>query len=109
MNNAAIHAVEIAAIVVGGTMTGNEIGVAVFFHPRVSRLPDKVHVEAVRTLAVALGAAMPFWYALSFLLSLGHNLCGASDMEHTTVAGSWFERPFWIYDCLLPAAAGPHQ
>jgi hypothetical protein len=37
MNPDTIHALEIVAIVVAGTMTGNEIAVAVFFHPRISR------------------------------------------------------------------------
>ncbi len=66
----AIHSLEILAIVVAGTMTGNEIAVAVFFHPRISRLDDAVHVRAVQALAIGLGAAMPFWYALTCLLSL---------------------------------------
>ena len=70
MTNTAIQALEIAAIVVAGTMTGNEIAVAVFFHPGISRLDDAVHVRAVQTLAIGLGAAMPFWYALTCLLSL---------------------------------------
>ena len=74
MNPDIIHALEIAAIVVAGTMTGNEIAVAVFFHPRTSRLEDAVHVRAARTLASALGAVMPFWYALTFLLSLPQRL-----------------------------------
>jgi len=65
-----VHIIKIAAIVVSGTMTGNEIAVAVFFHPRISRLEDSVHIRAAQTLADALGAAMPFWYALTFLLSL---------------------------------------
>jgi uncharacterized membrane protein len=70
MTATAIHTLEIAAIVVAGTMTGNEIAVAVFFHPRISRLDDAVHVRAAQTLAKGLGAGMPFWYALTFLLSL---------------------------------------
>jgi Domain of unknown function (DUF1772) len=70
MNPVTIDAFEIAAIVAAGTMTGNEIAVAVFFHPRISHLEDVVHVRAVQTLASALGAVMPFWYALTFLLSL---------------------------------------
>src|SRR6266545_5325912 len=70
MTATAIHALAISAIVVAGTMTGNEIAVAVFFHPRISRLEDAVHVQAAQTLAVGLGAAMPFWYALTLLLTL---------------------------------------
>ena len=70
MTPATIHLLEIAAIVVAGTMTGNEIAVAVFFHPRISRLEDAVHARAAQTLASALGAVMPFWYGFTFLLSL---------------------------------------
>ncbi len=70
MTPTAIHTLETIAIVVAGTMTGNELAVAVFVHPCLSRLDDAVHVRAVQALAMALGAAMPFWYALTCLLSL---------------------------------------
>jgi Anthrone oxygenase len=63
------HLLELAAIVVAGTMVGNELAVAIFFHPRISALDDATHVRAARTLAAALGRAMPFWYALTLLLS----------------------------------------
>ena len=75
-----INAFEIAAAVVAGTLTGNELAVAVFFHPRISRLEDAVHVRAVQTLAVAFGAVMPFWYALTLLLNL---------------AVTWVAHPVW--------------
>ena len=67
---ASIRVLEIAAVVVAGTMTGNEIAVAAFFHPRISRLEDAVHLRAAQALARALGAAMPVWYAFSLLLTL---------------------------------------
>jgi hypothetical protein len=51
MNPDIIHALEIAAIVVAGTLTGSELAVAVFFHPRISRLEDAVHIQAAQTLA----------------------------------------------------------
>jgi uncharacterized membrane protein len=86
MNPHIIYVIEIAAIVVAGTMTGNEIAVAVFFHPHISRLEDGVHVRAAQTLASALGAAMPFWYALTFLLS----------MAAAFVAHSAWSRPWWL-------------
>lgn len=60
---------EVAAIVVAGTMVGNELAVAVFVHPRLSALDDATHARAAKTLAAAFGRAMPFWYALTFLLS----------------------------------------
>ena len=86
MSPTTIHALEIAAVVVAGTMTGNEIAVAVFFHPRISRLEDAVHVRAAQTLASALGTAMPFWYALTFLLSLAA----------TFVAQAMWSTPWWL-------------
>ena len=82
----AIHTLETIAIVVAGTMTGNEIAIGVFVHPRLSRLDDAVHVRAVQTLAVAQGAAMPFWYALTCLLSLAT----------TFFAQSTWDTPRWL-------------
>ena len=61
---------EATAIVVAGTMVGNELAIAVFVHPRLSRLDDATHVRAVQPLAAALGAAMPFWYALTLIVTL---------------------------------------
>ena len=85
MNPDIARALEIAAVVVAGTMTGNEIAVAAFFHPRISRLEDTVHVRASQTLAGALGAAMPFWYALTFGLSLATTF-----IAHTAWSTSWW-------------------
>ena len=82
----AIHTLETIAIVVAGTMTGNEIAIGFFVHPRLSRLDDAVHVRAVQTLAVAQGAAMPFWYALTCLLSLAT----------TFFAQSTWDTPRWL-------------
>ena len=70
MNADIIHVLEIAAIVVAGTLTGSELAVAVFFHPRISRLEDGVHIQAAQTLAKVLGMVMSFWYPLTFLLAL---------------------------------------
>ena len=80
------QALEIAAIVVAGTMTGNEMAVALFVHPRISRLDDETHIKAVQTLASGLGKAMPFWYAATFLLSLAV----------TFVAHSTWSTPRWL-------------
>jgi hypothetical protein len=48
---------DVAAIVVSGTLVGNELAVAVFFHPRIRTLDDATHVLAARTLAQALGVS----------------------------------------------------
>jgi len=71
MNLVFTHILEVATIVVAGTLTGNELAVAVFFHPRMSALDDVTHVRAVQALAVTLGRVMPFWYALTALLTIG--------------------------------------
>jgi uncharacterized membrane protein len=70
MNPDIVRWLEITAIVVAGSLTGNEFAVAAFFHPRISRLEDAVHVQTARALAKVLGKVMPFWYAGTFLLSL---------------------------------------
>jgi hypothetical protein len=86
MTSIAASAVEIVAIVVAAAMAGNEFAVAVFFHPRISRLVDAVHVRAAGTLASSLGAVMPFWYALSLLLSLA-----VAFLAHST-----WDTPRWL-------------
>ncbi|HZF73798.1 MAG TPA: hypothetical protein VEZ51_10225 [Gemmatimonadaceae bacterium] len=80
-----IHAFEVAAIVIAGTLTGSELAVAVFFHPGISRLDDAVHIRAAQTLAKVLGMVMPFWYALTFLLALTVNF-----VAHTTRSTPWW-------------------
>ena len=80
-----IRALEVAAIVVAGTMTGNEIAVAAFVHPRINRLEDGVHVRVAKTLASVLGAAMPFWYASTFLLSLA-----VTFLAHKSWSTAWW-------------------
>ena len=70
MNPEIIHALEVATIVVAGTLTGSEFAVAVFFHPCISRLDDAVHIRAAQPLAKVLGMVMSFWYPVTFLLAL---------------------------------------
>lgn len=105
MNACIIHALEIAAIVVAGTMVGTEFAVAAFVHPRMSRLEDAVHTRMAKTLASALGAAMPIWYPLTFILSLA-----VTFTAHPTGSTSWWlalsSTALWalmsIYSLLLP-------
>ena len=85
MNPDIIHALEVAAIVVAGTLTGSELAVAVFFHPRISRLEDTVHIQAAQTLAKVLGIVMSFWYPLTFLLALA-----VTFVAHTTRGTPWW-------------------
>jgi len=64
------NVIEVAALVVAGTMVGNELAVALFVHPSISRLDDPAHSQAAKGLAHVLGAAMPFWYVLTLILNL---------------------------------------
>ena len=85
MNPDIVHALEVAAVVVAGTLTGSELAVAVFFHPCISRLEDAVHVRAVQALAKVFGTVMPFWYALTFLLAFA-----VTFVAHTTRSTPWW-------------------
>src|SRR6266446_1725700 len=85
MNPDIIHALETAAIVVAGTLTGSELAVAMFFHPRISRLEDAVHIRAAQTLAKVLGTVRSFWYPFTFLLALAVTL-----VAHTAPSTQWW-------------------
>ncbi len=102
---ASTHFLELAAIVVAGTMVGNELAVAIFFHPRISALDDATHVRAAQALAAALGRAMPFWYALTLLLSVAVAFlarpAGAPGHRLALAAASLFAAMI-IYTVLLP-------
>ena len=60
---------EVATLTVAGLLVGNELAIAAFVHPTLSRLPDAVHSTAASALARLLGRAMPFWYALTLVLT----------------------------------------
>jgi uncharacterized membrane protein len=85
MNPDIIHALEVAAVVVAGMLTGSEFAVAVFVHPRISRLEDAVHIQAAQTLAKVLGMVMSFWYPLTFLLALA-----VTYVAHTARSTPWW-------------------
>ncbi len=61
--------VDVLALLVAGLMVGNELTVALFLHPTISRLADEVHAPAVIAFAGLFGRVMPFWYAVVLLLS----------------------------------------
>jgi hypothetical protein len=66
-------------------LTGSELAVAVFFHPRISRLEDAVHIQAAQTLAKILGTVMSFWYSLTLLLALA-----VTFVAHTARSTRWW-------------------
>ncbi len=59
---------DLLAIAVTGLMVGNEVAVAAFIHPAISRLPPTVHLGAAAAIARTLGHVMPFWYAGGLVL-----------------------------------------
>jgi uncharacterized membrane protein len=105
MNPDIVRLIEIIAIVAAGTLTGIELAVALFVHPRISRLEDAVHVRAVQTLAQVFGMVMPFWYALTLLLTIA-----VTFVAHTTRSTPWWlalaSAVLWaimiVYSLLLP-------
>ncbi|HLV02498.1 MAG TPA: hypothetical protein VKZ59_14605 [Acidobacteriota bacterium] len=63
-------AIEVTALVVAGTMVGNEFAVAAFIHPNPSRQNDQTHAHSAQALARTFGRIMPPWYAASLLLNI---------------------------------------
>jgi Domain of unknown function (DUF1772) len=57
-------------ILIACAMLGNEFAVAVFVHPSLSKLTEPAHQESASKVAAVLGRFMPFWYALTLLLSI---------------------------------------
>ena len=60
---------EAATTSCAALLIGNELSVAVFFHPTLTKLPDMVHATAANALARLLGRVMPFWYAATLNLT----------------------------------------
>ena len=59
----------VLALTSAGLLVGNELAIAVFVHPVLSRQADVAHFPAATALAKLLGRVMPFWYALVVLLT----------------------------------------
>jgi hypothetical protein len=58
-------------LLVAGLMVGNELAVSAFVHPQMYQLGDECHAASARALARIYGSIMPFWYALTLVLTLG--------------------------------------
>ena len=65
-----MEVLNVVAIIVAGWMVGCELAIAAFIHPTLDKLPDEVHQPAASAIARVLGTVMPFWYNLTFLLTL---------------------------------------
>ena len=66
MNESIISAV---ALLFAGTLVGNELAIGFFVHPQLWKLPDPIHAASAKAFAKVLGARMPFWYALTLILT----------------------------------------
>ena len=95
---------EVATLTVAGLLVGNELAIAIFVHPTLSRLPDSVHLPAATALARILGRVMPFWYALTTVLTAA---LAWSDRHRT---GSWpllivMSAVLWVLSIVYTIAA----
>jgi uncharacterized membrane protein len=87
MEKLMMEILNVVAILVAGLMVGCELSIAAFVHPTLDKLPDQAHLPAASALARLLGTVMPFWYNLTFLLTLAE------------VALQWHQSgrvPIWI-------------
>jgi hypothetical protein len=69
-----LQLLEVMTTLCAALLVGNELSVAVFFHPTLTRLPDMVHAPAAKALAYLLGRVMPFGYALVLILTTTESL-----------------------------------
>ena len=53
-----------------GLLIGTEFAVSVFINPVLARLDTRTRAQAIQIFATRLGKAMPFWYAVNFVLLL---------------------------------------
>jgi uncharacterized membrane protein len=65
-----MEVLNVVAIMVAGLMVGCELAIAAFIQPTLDKLPDEAHLPAASAIARVLGTVMPFWYNLTFLLTL---------------------------------------
>ncbi len=61
---------NVLALLLLGTLTGNELAVGVFVHPALSRLSDDQHAAGAQSLARLYGKVGPFWYSATLLALL---------------------------------------
>lgn len=60
----------VLALLLLGTLTGNELAVSAFVHPALSRLADEHHAASTQGIARVYGKYAPFWYAATLLALL---------------------------------------
>jgi uncharacterized membrane protein len=70
MEEIIMEVLNVVAIMVAGLMVGCELAIAAFIHPTLDKLSDEAHQPAASAIARVLGTVMPFWYNLTFFLTL---------------------------------------
>jgi len=98
---------NVVAILVAGLMVGCELAVAAFIHPTLDKLPDEVHQPAASAIARVLGTVMPFWYNLTFLLTLAEagirwGQSGHIQLWLATSASLWMLASIYSLIALVP-------
>ncbi len=98
---------NVAVIMVAGWMVGCELAIAAFVHPTLDTLPDDAHLPAASAIARVMGAAMPFWYALTLLLTvveavIAWRVAGRLPFWFVASAAVWAGTILYTLTCLVP-------
>jgi len=102
-----MEALNVFAILVAGLMVGCELAIAAFIHPTLDKLPDEAHLPAASAIARVLGTVMPFWYNLTFLLTLAEVMIqwhqsGRLPVWLAASAGLWLLASVYSLIALVP-------
>jgi uncharacterized membrane protein len=88
-------------------MAGCELAIAAFIHPTLDTLPDAVHLPAASAIARVMGKVMPFWYALTSLLTVAEGAIHWHDSGRLPIlivlsAGLWILVIVYTITTLVP-------
>jgi uncharacterized membrane protein len=89
-----MEALNVVAILFAGLMVGCELAIAALIHPTLDTLPEAVHLPAASAIARVMGKVMPFWYALTALLTVAVGAIRWHDSDRLPIlivlsAGLW--------------------
>jgi len=102
-----LETLNVMAILVAGLMVGCELSIAAFLHPTLDMLPDDVHQPAASAIARVMGKVMPFWYALTSLLTVAEGAIHWHDSDRLPIlivlsAGLWILVIAYTITTLVP-------
>ena len=102
-----MEVLNVVAITVAGLMVGCELAIAAFIHPTLDKLPDDAHLPVASAITRVLGTVMPFWYNLTFLLTLAEvvirwHQSGRLPIWITTSAVLWMLASVYSLIALVP-------